>query len=496
MELHAKTGALAKHATECLIVGVFENQVLSADAKVLDDASEGYLSHFLKTTGDLTGKAGESALLYSISGVKAERILLVGCGKAEGLDVSQYKTVVQKTWSALQGLKLKGVTCQLPRLSVKERDLYWTARLLLEGFAYSAYRFEQHKTTPAAKTPVIETLTCVVDSKAHTSTIALANRHASAINHATALYRDLANTPPNICNPRYLAEQAQSLAKKHSSISAEIYNEAQLQKLGLNTLLAVGQGSANESHLIVLSYQGPKVRKNTPPITLVGKGVTFDTGGICIKSSGPMLVAMKMDMSGAACMLSTLQAVAELELPLHIKVVIPTAENMVSGTSYRPSDIIKTLSGKTVEVIDTDAEGRLILCDALTFAERFKPEVIVDVATLTGAIITSLGHHLSGLFGNDQALVDELLKAGTQSTDRAWQLPLDPEYNKQLDSKIADLKNLGDKGAGSITAACYLSRFTEGQRWAHLDVAGTAMVDGASTGRPVGLLVQYLLNRV
>jgi len=310
------------------------------------------------------------------------------------------------------------------------------------------------------------------------------------------LTRDVANLPANICTPQYLAEQAQVLVSEHPSLSVDILDEKQLEAEGAGAFLAVAKGSEQPPRLIVLNYQGAD--KNSAPFVLVGKGITFDTGGISIKPAANM-DEMKYDMCGAASVLGTVQAVATMGLKINLIGLLACAENMPSGNATRPGDIVTSMSGQTVEILNTDAEGRLVLCDALTYAERFKPQAVIDIATLTGACIVALGSHAAGLMGNNQELLKQLAQAGEQSADRAWQLPLLEEYQEQLDSPFADIANIGGPKAGTITAGCFLSRFAKNLNWAHLDIAGVAWVSGGkekgASGRPVPLLTQYLLNR-
>jgi leucyl aminopeptidase len=308
-----------------------------------------------------------------------------------------------------------------------------------------------------------------------------------------ALTRELGDMPPNICTPSYLAETAQSLAKNYG-LECEILDEDGMEGLGMNSLLSVGKGSSEPSKLISLSY---KNAGDDQPIVLVGKGVTFDSGGISLKA-GAGMDEMKYDMCGAASVLGTMRAVAEMELPINLTVVVPTVENMPAHNASKPGDVVKSMSGQTIEILNTDAEGRLILCDALTYCEKFNPSVVIDVATLTGAVIIALGKHHSGVMSNDQALADDLKEAGNTALDTVWQLPLDDEYDELLKSNFADMANIGGREAGTVTAACFLSRFTKDYRWAHLDIAGTAWDSGlkkGATGRPVPLLTQYVINQ-
>ncbi|MGH8711263.1 MAG: leucyl aminopeptidase, partial [Burkholderiales bacterium] len=319
-------------------------------------------------------------------------------------------------------------------------------------------------------------------------------KQALAIAEGVKLTKDLGNLPPNICTPSYLAEQALQIAKKHN-LKAEVLEQKDMEKLGMGSLLSVARGSNQPPKLIVLHYSG--AAKKQKPVVLVGKGITFDTGGISIKPAAEM-DEMKFDMCGAASVLGSIKAVAEMRLPLNVVGIIPTTENMPSGNASRPGDIVTSMSGQTIEILNTDAEGRLILCDALTYAERFHPAVVIDIATLTGACVIALGHVASGLYSNDDALARELLNAGEYAHDRAWQMPLWDDYQEQLKSNFADMANIGGRPAGSITAACFLARFTKKYSWAHLDIAGTAWKSGkekGGTGRPVPLLTQFLIHK-
>ena len=319
--------------------------------------------------------------------------------------------------------------------------------------------------------------------------------HAQAISDGIDLTRTLGNLPGNVCTPTYLANQAKALGKSHKELDVEILEEKDMKALGMGALLSVSAGSAEPAKLIRMSYQGGKAKDK--PHVLVGKGITFDTGGISIKPS-PNMDEMKYDMCGAATVFGVMKAVVALQLPINLVCLVASAENMPSGTATKPGDIVTSMSGQTIEILNTDAEGRLVLCDALTYAEKFKPASVVDIATLTGACIVALGSNTSAVMGNNEELVQQLLSAGKQADDRAWELPLFDEYQEQLDSPFADMANIGGPKAGSITAGCFLSRYTKAYPWAHLDIAGTAWTSGGkdkgASGRPVPLLMQYLLN--
>lgn len=489
---------LAKHArpetvkTATLVLSIAEGGKLGSLAASVDQASAGALSRLLKR-GDLAGKPGQTLLLHDLPGCKAERVLLVGSGKGE-LSDRQWRKLASATLGTLKSLAGSDATLALDDIKVKGRQVYGKVRLLAESLLDGRYLFEQFKSEKAAASK-LKKLT-LLSSAEHLADSQRALQHAQAIAQGMAYTRDLGNLPPNVCHPSYLAEQAKALGKTHKQLKVEILDEKDLKKLGAGAFLAVGQGSAQPPRLIALHYQGGS--KDERPYALVGKGITFDTGGISLKP-GLGMDEMKYDMCGAASVLGTLKAVLELQLPINLVCLLACAENMPSGHATRPGDIVTTLSGQTVEILNTDAEGRLVLCDTLTYAERFKPQAVIDIATLTGACIVALGSQVSGLMGNNDTLIKQLLKAGEAADDRAWQLPLLDEYQEQLDSPFADIANIGGPKAGTITAGCFLSRFAKNFHWAHLDIAGTAWISGGkdkgATGRPVPLLTQYLLER-
>jgi leucyl aminopeptidase len=494
MQFLVKNNPVETLKTATLVVTIGEHGALSAAAKTLDAASGGAISAVLKR-GDLTGKLGQTLLLQGIENLKAERVLLVGSGKEAELTDRQLRKLVSSTLSALKNLAGSDTTLAFADLTINGRDSYSTARLIIETLADGGYLFEQFKSkkSPALALKKITLLA----NKTELAAVERASLHAQAIANGMALTRDLGNLPANICHPSYLAEQAKAMGKAHKQLKVEVLEEKQLQELGMGAFLAVSLGSAQPAKLIVLNYQGGK--KTDKPFALVGKGITFDTGGISLKQ-GLGMDEMKYDMQGAASVFGTLHAVLELQLPINLVCVLACAENMPSGHATRPGDIVTTMSGLTVEILNTDAEGRLVLCDALTYVERFKPQAVIDIATLTGACIVALGSNVSAVMGNNDTLIEQLLSAGKAADDRAWQLPLFDEYQEQLDSPFADIANIGGPKAGSITAGCFLSRFTKKYHWAHLDIAGTAWISGGkdkgATGRPVPLLTQYLLDRV
>ncbi len=473
-------------AASLVIVGVFEERMLTSAAAELDAASGGVLKRLMES-GDVSGRVGSTALLHHISGLSAPRVLVVGLGEQRRFDAPRFLRATRDAHKALKGLPIETASSYLTEVEVPKKDLDW--KLLQSALAadYAAYKYTA---TLKAKPERIE-LKSVAFSAAGDGPIL---ERASAVATGVRLARELGNLPPNICNPAYLAEQAHALARRHPEVAVTIVERDEMQTLGMGALLAVAQGSENPPKLVVMDYKGAAGK----PVVLVGKGITFDTGGIDIKPAAGM-EEMKFDMCGAAAVFGVIEAAAALKLPLHIVGITPAAENMPDGRSYRPSDVITTMAGHQVEILNTDAEGRLILCDALTYAQRFEPTTLIDIATLTGACVVALGSHASGLMSRDDDLANELLAAGEQSHDRAWRLPLWEDYQSQLDTGFADFANIGGKYAGAITAGCFLSRFTDGQRWAHLDIAGSAWDSGrkgTATGRPVAMLMQWLCAMV
>ncbi len=494
MNFTIKSGNPEKQRSACVVVGVFESHRLSTAATAIDKVSKKYLSNILKH-GDMDGKIGQSLLLHNVPGTSSSRLLLVGCGKEKKLDGSLYRRIVA---NAIGKLKLTGATeaaSYLSELSVKDRDDYWKLRQFVEISQSVTYEFLQLKSKNKKSKNKLKKLVLMVSDRKDVATGERAIKDGIAIANGVALARDLANLPPNICTPTYLAEQAKKLGKSQKSVKVTVLDEVAMEKLGMGSLLSVSQGSRQPAKLISMEYKGGK--KDEKPFVLVGKGVTFDTGGISIKPSAAM-DEMKYDMCGAASVFGAITAVSEMKLPINVVGVVPTVENMPGGEATRPGDIYTSMSGQTIEVLNTDAEGRLILCDALTYSEKFNPATVIDIATLTGACIIALGKHASGLLSNNDALAQDILDAGENTGDRAWQLPLWEEYQGQINSPFADIANVGGREAGTITAACFLSRFTKKFKWAHLDIAGTAWLSGknkGATGRPVPMLVQYLIDR-
>ncbi len=493
MELFATSTAPSRQRTDCAIVGVYDKGVMTDAAAELDQRIGGRLARLIKK-GDLRGRSGDVVLLSDLSGGPCERILALGLGSKSGFGRKQYRRALNAAFTALAKTGARDAISYLSLETVSDADSYALARAAAEVAGNSAYRIPDHKTT--GKRPK-STLTKfgVATDRSNRSSVERGLEHGRGIVAGMSLMRDLANQPANVCTPSYLANAAKNLAREHRSIKVRVLNEAECRQLKMGSFLSVTAGTDEPARLIVLEYNGGE--RGEAPVVLVGKGVTFDTGGISLKPP-PGMDEMKFDMSGAASVLGTFKALAELELPINVVGVVPACENMPSGRATKPGDVVKSMSGQTIEVLNTDAEGRLILCDAITYARRFKPDTIIDIATLTGACVIALGSHLSGLFSNDESLSEELVEAGKRSEDRAWPMPIGEEYAEGLKSNFADFANVAGREGGAITAACFLAKFTEGLRWAHLDVAGTAYQGGSqkgSTGRPVPLLVDYLINK-
>jgi leucyl aminopeptidase len=496
MEFLVKSASPETLKTATLVLAVGEHGYMDASAAAVDIATAGALGAAVKR-GDITGKPGQTLLLTGLAGLKAERVLLVGTGNAEeGLGDRAYRKLISAALSVLKGLGGVDAAFFLGDVPVKQRDSYAKARLLVETLADGLYVFDRFKSKKAESGALKKII--LAGNKASQADMERGLAHAQAIAAGVAYAKDFGNLPPNICNPAYIADEAKALGKqyKETGLKVDVLDEKKMRELGMGSFLAVAQGSEQPPRLVVLQYKG--AAKDVAPHVLVGKGITFDTGGISIKPSQGM-DEMKYDMCGAASVLGTFRAALELKLPINLVGLLACAENMPSGTATRPGDIVTSMSGQTVEILNTDAEGRLVLCDTLTYAERFKPQSVIDIATLTGACVTALGSVVSGLLGNDENLIQQIKAAGDAADDRVWQLPLHDEYQEQLDSPFADIANIGGPKAGTITAACFLSRFAKNYKWAHLDIAGTAWNSGgkdkASTGRPVPLLMQYLLDR-
>ena len=493
MDFNAKTGTAAVARTDCAIVGVYKDGSLSQAAREIDAVADKLVAGLVKR-GDFTGKTGAALLVHSPAGITARRLLLVGLGDAGKLDLKGWRKAHVTATRALLGSGARNAFSFLSTEHVADAETYTLGRHAAEAVAEAAYRFDELKSELEDPLPRLSRLTMWIADRKSQAAAELGFRHGQAIAAGQSLARRLGNLPGNICTPSYLADEARKLAAGTPGIKVTVLEQAQMKKLGMNALLSVAQGSRQPPKLIVMEWRGGPKQK--APVALVGKGITFDTGGVSLKP--PLAMdEMKFDMCGAASVLGAMKTISSLELPLNVVGLIAAAENMPDGLATRPGDIVKSMSGQTVEILNTDAEGRLVLCDTLTYVRRFKPVAIIDVATLTGACVIALGHHLSGLMGNDEPLTHELLRAGVEAEDRAWQLPIGEEYDEQLKSNFADFANVAGREGGALTAACFLARFVRDLKWAHLDVAGTAWKTGdakGATGRPVPLLAQFLMS--
>ncbi|CAN5119936.1 leucyl aminopeptidase [soil metagenome] len=494
MEFFATSGSPEKIRTSCAIAGVFQGGRLSAAARQLDRATGGTIRRAVRR-GDIIGKPGDTLLLTSLEGVRAQRIMLVGCGPQKSFGPKQYRKALHAALGVVARTSIRDAVSWLSCEDVAGVAPYYLARYGVEAAHEALYRFLELKTEGDEREPSIGKVGFAVSERAALAEAERGVAHGAAIVAGMELTRRLGNLPANICTPEFLAERARQLAREEKNVVSRVVDEAEMTKLGMGGLLAVTRASEQPAKLIIMEYRG--AADGQAPVALVGKGVTFDTGGISIKPAAAM-DEMKFDMCGAASVFGALLALSRLALPVNVVGVVPACENMPGGTATRPGDIVKTMSGRTVEVLNTDAEGRMILCDALTYARRYDPETVIDIATLTGACVIALGTHITGLMTPDDALASELLDAGSQSDDRVWRLPLGDEYSEQLKSNFADVANVAGREGGAITAACFLSKFTDGLRWAHLDVAGTAYKTGkqkGATGRPVPLLMEFLIQR-
>jgi leucyl aminopeptidase len=467
------------HAGDCLVLGMFANQSLPNQVADLDKKLNGLiacLSRTLLESGDMVWQADADG----------RSLLIIHCGDEALFTIDALNNRIADLTQALIKQKKTRACIFMPNVAAESADKQLQHMLL--AFDYQLYQFLDFKTGPK-KTHALETLSFFLPGACKKVL-----DYADSVAEGIRFTRNLANLPANVCTPTYLAEQAQQLAQEHATIKTRVMDKAAIQKLGMGAFLSVAQGSVQPPQFIEIQYQGASQKA---PVVLVGKGVTFDSGGISLKPPANM-EEMKYDMGGAASVLGTIKACALLQLPIHVIGLIPTTENMPSGSATKPGDIVTSMSGQTIEITNTDAEGRLILADALTYAEHFNPEFVIDIATLTGAIVIALGHEITGLFTSDDALAEQILSAARESHDKTWRLPIHEAYQEAINSPIADIMNsTGDRAAGSITAACFLSRFTKQYRWAHLDIAGAAWISGSkrnATGRPVPLLLQILNN--
>ena len=493
LEFSIKSGSPEKQRTACVVVGVFENRKLSAPAIDIDRASNGYLSEILRG-GDMEGKAGSTLLLHKLPHILADRVMLIGLGKERDFHEKAYREAIACAVKTLRDTGSMEAAITLSEIPVKKRDVTWNIEQAVISAHDTLYQFDRMKSKPSETRRPLKRVIFAVSRRGELKYGEVGLARGLAIAHGITLAKDLGNTPSNICTPEYLANEARKLAKKHS-FACDILDYDACDKLGMGSFLSVGKGSDKPPRFIVLKHEGGV--KGDKPVVLVGKAVTFDAGGISLKPPADM-DEMNYDMSGGGSVIGAFRAIGELKLPLNVIGLIPACENMPNANANKPGDIVTSMSGQTIEILNTDAEGRLILCDALTYAERFEPDAVIDIATLTGACVIALGAHPSALFSNHDPLAREIEHAADHAWDRVWRMPLWDDYQDQLKSSLADMANIGGRPAGSITAACFLWRFAKKYHWAHLDIAGTAWKGGrtkGSTGRPVSLLVHFLLNR-
>ncbi len=490
MRYTIKAGSPEKISADCLVVAIWNKGTLSDEAKQIDGAASKSISKILKS-GDFIGKLGETQLIHNPAGISANRVLLVGAGDKKKMNGKTASKLISSALKVTRRLQARSVHFALNSASISDRDGNWLAARVSQEAEIASYQYDTTK-SKKAKAYATQSVSLSSLSGSRRKNLEASLKRGQSIGKAVNRARELGNLPGNICTPTYLAQQAALLADRNRSITTQILSEKQMRRLGMGSLLSVGHGSAEESKLIVMRYKGAK--GDCKPFAIIGKGITFDTGGISLKP-GAAMDEMKFDMCGAASVVATMGAVADLKLPINVVGVVAAAENMPSDRATKPGDIVTSMSGKTIEILNTDAEGRLVLCDALTYVEKFKPRSVIDIATLTGAAVATFGSHVNALLSNNHKLAETLIDCGEEVLDRAWQLPLWEEYQSMLNSNFADIANIGGPRAGTITAACFLSRFAEKQKWAHLDIAGSAWHSGGqkgATGRPVSLLIEYL----
>jgi leucyl aminopeptidase len=487
------TTGIAAVPVDCLILGAFEEGELTEEARRVDTATGGRIAALL-ARGDFSGKIGETLLLTDLAGIKASRVLLTGLGAKKNFARKAWRRAASAALTAVTRTRIASIALAVARPAAKELDDYYLGRAAAELTGAALYQINDLKTAKKPKSAALQTVLVGPVRRAGAAAARHGLAHGVAIANAMRVQRDLANLPANICTPTYLAERARAMAKGVASLKVQILDHAALKREKMGCFLAVTQGSDEPAKFIIMEYRH---NKSAPTIALVGKGITFDTGGISLKDPGAM-DEMKYDMSGAAAVMAAVALAAELRLPINVVGLIASCENMPNGRAIKPGDIVTSAAGLTVEVLNTDAEGRLVLCDALHYARRYNPAVVIDIATLTGACVIALGAHHTGVMSNDDTLAHEIVSAGVRADDRAWQLPVTEEYGEQLKSNFADVANIGGREAGALTAAAYLAKFTQGLKWAHLDIAGTAYVGGAhkgSTGRPTPMLADFLIHR-
>jgi leucyl aminopeptidase len=493
MKYFTTTSKASRRAVDCVIVGVYNRGKLGIGAADIDAASKGHIRNLIKS-GDVSGEPGRVAVLGTVPGVKASRVVVVGLGKSGGLDATAFRKAVGTATQAVAKTKAKQILNCLTLETVAKCGPYYLARHTVESISDSLYRFDKMKSGRKHAAMPLHTIGLAIAKRGDATQATRGAEHGGGIAAGVSLAKDLGNLPANVCTPTYLARVAKKLASGNGKLSTRVLNETEMKKLGMGSLLSVTAGAKEPAKLIVMQYKGAGSDK---PVVLVGKGVTFDTGGISLKP-GAGMDEMKFDMCGAASVIGTMAAITKMKLPINVNVVVPAVVNMPAGNATNPGDIVKSMSGQTIEVLNTDAEGRLILCDALTYSKRFKPAAIIDVATLTGACVVALGNHRCAIYSNNDDLSDEVFASSKSSEDIGWPMPMGAQYAAQLKSNFADMANIGGPGGGSVTAACFLGKFTDGMNWAHLDIAGVAWKSGVqkgATGRPVPLLSEFLLSR-
>ena len=498
VKVQARRQDFADAAVDLLAVGLFDSKSLDPVCRNLDGLLDGAIQRLTKL-GDFKAKRGNTALLYTDGRIAAKRVLLVGMGERKKADLNTLRQAASAAAKKAVSLKAKKLGVALHCVMGPAFDYAALGRAAAEGAHLGSYSYDEFVTTDKNKRPAVLTVEIIDPEAPKKAAIGKGIAAGDVIGRAQARAKTLANRPANILSPAALAEEAKKLARGAEGLTCTVLDKKQLAAKGMGGILAVGAGSVNQPRLIVLRYR-PSGRHRGPRVALVGKAVTFDTGGISIKPAANM-DRMKLDKSGGAAVLATVRAAAELELAIEVCGIVPAAENMPSGASYRPGDIITTFSGKTVEVQNTDAEGRMLLCDAISYADKLDCKIIVDIATLTGSCLVALGRHMAGLMGNDEKLTSQLLEAADQSGEKLWRLPSGEEYAEEMKSSIADLKNIGGRWGGACTAAAFLHQFAGDRKWAHLDIAGvdllekdTAFSTAGSTGFGVRLLTMYLVG--
>ena len=494
MKFQAKSTSPLSTRSHCLVVPVYEKGQQPEVTATIDQANNGLITQLIKDK-DISGAVGTTLTLRTVQGCSADRIVLLGAGAGKSpLSADDFDKALKKLTSAVKTTASKDVSLCLGSIEVDGKDESWKARQAAKWLSEGLYQFDLFK-SEKKDTSKLSKGSYFCSDKSLTRSLNKSLQQGVAIAQGMTVAKDLGNLPGNVCTPSYLTKEARKIARGNPKLSVKALGEKQMDELSMGSFLSVAKGSSEEGQLIIMDYKGGT--KTQKPVVLVGKGITFDTGGISLKP-GAAMDEMKFDMCGAASVFGVMQTIVNLELPINVVGVVAAAENMPSGHASKPGDIVTSMSGQTIEILNTDAEGRLVLCDTLTYVERFKPKAVIDIATLTGACVVALGKHATGLFSNNDQLAADLLSAGRNAGDKAWHMPLWEEYQQQLDSNFADMANIGGPGAGSVTAACFLSRFTKEYDWAHLDIAGTAWNSGAAkgaTGRPVALLVEYLLNQ-